>query len=96
MAVADTWRAGAGLPCDCLQVDEANIPGNPEDGAIAAEAINRVLTGVRRPPRRASLLRQLRRPVDPAGNLARSHRDFLNACRWITSSSKWRIGRKTI
>jgi 5-methyltetrahydropteroyltriglutamate--homocysteine methyltransferase len=25
-------------------VDEANIPGNPEDGAIAAEAINRVLS----------------------------------------------------
>src|SRR5579862_5827521 len=33
----------AGLPCNCLQVDEANIPGNPEDGSIAAEAINRVL-----------------------------------------------------
>jgi 5-methyltetrahydropteroyltriglutamate--homocysteine methyltransferase len=33
----------AGLPCDCVQVDEANIPGNPADGPIAAEAINRVL-----------------------------------------------------
>ena len=45
MAVADTLAAQVkGLPCDCLQVDEANIPGNPEDGAIAAEAINRVLT----------------------------------------------------
>ena len=32
-----------GLPCDCLQVDEANIPGNPDDGALAAEAINCVL-----------------------------------------------------
>lgn len=32
-----------GLPCDCLQVDEANIPGNPEDAGLAAEAINRVL-----------------------------------------------------
>jgi 5-methyltetrahydropteroyltriglutamate--homocysteine methyltransferase len=31
------------LPCSCLQVDEANIPGNPEDGPLAAEAINRVL-----------------------------------------------------
>jgi 5-methyltetrahydropteroyltriglutamate--homocysteine methyltransferase len=31
------------LPCACLQVDEANIPGNPADGAIAAAAINRVL-----------------------------------------------------
>ena len=31
------------LPCACLQVDEANIPGNPADGPLAAEAINRVL-----------------------------------------------------
>jgi len=33
----------AELPCACVQVDEANIPGNPPDGPIAAEAINRVL-----------------------------------------------------
>lgn len=33
----------AGLPCACLQIDEANIPGNPEEGPLAAEAINRVL-----------------------------------------------------
>jgi 5-methyltetrahydropteroyltriglutamate--homocysteine methyltransferase len=33
----------AGLPCDCLQVDEANIPGNPQDAPIAAQAINLVL-----------------------------------------------------
>jgi 5-methyltetrahydropteroyltriglutamate--homocysteine methyltransferase len=33
----------AGLPCTCLQVDEANIPGNPPDGPLAAAAINRVL-----------------------------------------------------
>jgi 5-methyltetrahydropteroyltriglutamate--homocysteine methyltransferase len=32
-----------GLPCDCLQIDEANIPGNPHDGPMAATAINRVL-----------------------------------------------------
>jgi 5-methyltetrahydropteroyltriglutamate--homocysteine methyltransferase len=32
-----------GLPCDCLQVDEANVPGNPSDGPLAAAAINRVL-----------------------------------------------------
>ncbi len=40
----------ANHPCDCLQVDEANIPGNPSDGPIAAAAINRVLdrfTGTR-------------------------------------------------
>ncbi|HXA49449.1 MAG TPA: cobalamin-independent methionine synthase II family protein [Candidatus Acidoferrum sp.] len=33
----------AGLPCDCLQVDEANIPGNVADGPLAAASINRVL-----------------------------------------------------
>jgi 5-methyltetrahydropteroyltriglutamate--homocysteine methyltransferase len=33
----------AGLPCDCLQIDEANIPGHPEDAEVAAAAINRVL-----------------------------------------------------
>jgi 5-methyltetrahydropteroyltriglutamate--homocysteine methyltransferase len=33
----------AGLPCSCLQIDEANITGNPSDGPLAAAAINRVL-----------------------------------------------------
>jgi 5-methyltetrahydropteroyltriglutamate--homocysteine methyltransferase len=33
----------AGLPCDCLQIDEANIAGKPADGPMAATAINRVL-----------------------------------------------------
>ncbi len=48
LAVADTLaQQVSDLPCDCLQVDEANIPGNPEDGAIAAEAINRVLAAFR-------------------------------------------------
>src|SRR3954468_21357800 len=44
MAVADVLaQQVAGLPCDTLQVDEANIPGNPEDAPIAAASINRVL-----------------------------------------------------
>ena len=33
----------AGLPCECLQIDEANIPGNPADAPLAANAINCVL-----------------------------------------------------
>lgn len=33
----------AGLPCDCLQVDEANLPGSPEHSELAASAINTVL-----------------------------------------------------
>ena len=32
-----------GLPCACVQLDEANIPGNPEDGPLAAQALNIVL-----------------------------------------------------
>ena len=34
------------LPCACVQVDEANVTGNPEDADLAAEAINRVLDAV--------------------------------------------------
>jgi 5-methyltetrahydropteroyltriglutamate--homocysteine methyltransferase len=51
MAIAGILaRQVSGLPCACLQVDEANIPGNPADGPLAADAINRVLdafTGMR-------------------------------------------------
>jgi len=44
VAIADILATQVvGLPCNCLQIDEANIPGSPEDGPIAAEAINRVL-----------------------------------------------------
>jgi len=34
------------LPCACIQIDEANITGNPEDGPIASKAINRILDRV--------------------------------------------------
>ncbi len=48
LAIADALAAQAAcLECACVQVDEANIPGNPADGPIAAEAINRVLDAVR-------------------------------------------------
>lgn len=44
LALADVLAAQVkNLPCACVQVDEANIPGNPTDGPLAAEAINRVL-----------------------------------------------------
>ncbi len=46
MAIAQVLaQQVAGLPCSCLQIDEANIPGNPSDGPVAAEAINCVLDG---------------------------------------------------
>ena len=45
--VADALAAQArAVRCACVQVDEANIPGNPADGPLAAEAINRVLDAV--------------------------------------------------
>jgi 5-methyltetrahydropteroyltriglutamate--homocysteine methyltransferase len=48
LAIADALAAQArDLRCACVQVDEANIPGNPEDGPFAAEAINRVLDAFR-------------------------------------------------
>lgn len=44
LAAADVIAAQMpGLPAACVQVDEANIPGNPADGPLAAEAMNRVL-----------------------------------------------------
>ena len=47
MGVADVLAGQVeGLPCSCLQVDEANIPGNPSDAPVAAKAINRVLDAV--------------------------------------------------
>src|SRR6187455_2682159 len=47
LAIADALAAQArGLACACVQVDEANVPGNPADGPLAAEAINRVLDAV--------------------------------------------------
>ncbi len=44
LAIADVLAGQVrGLPCTCLQVDEANVPGSPEGAPIAARAINRVL-----------------------------------------------------
>jgi len=48
LAIADALAAqSAELECACVQVDEANMPGNPADAPLAAEAINRVLDRVR-------------------------------------------------
>lgn len=35
-----------GLPAKCVQLDEANIPGNPEDAPLAARALNIVLDAI--------------------------------------------------
>ena len=47
MAIADVLADQVpGLPCTCVQVDEANVPGNPADAPLAARAMNRVLDAV--------------------------------------------------
>jgi len=48
MAIADVLRKQLeGIDAAVVQVDEANLPGSPEDGPWAAEAINTVLKGAR-------------------------------------------------
>lgn len=48
IAIADALAAQTSdLNCACVQVDEANVPGNPADAPLAAAAINRVLEAVR-------------------------------------------------
>jgi 5-methyltetrahydropteroyltriglutamate--homocysteine methyltransferase len=42
-----------GLPASCIQVDEANIPGNPADAPLAAKAMNLVLDAIDRGTERA-------------------------------------------
>jgi 5-methyltetrahydropteroyltriglutamate--homocysteine methyltransferase len=47
MALADILKEQlVGLDADVIQIDEANVTGHAEDGAIAAAGINRVLEGV--------------------------------------------------
>jgi 5-methyltetrahydropteroyltriglutamate--homocysteine methyltransferase len=44
LTIAETLsKQVAGLPCTCLQIDEANVTGTPKDGGLAARAINLVL-----------------------------------------------------
>ena len=76
LAVADVLAAQMpGLPAACVQVDEANIPGNPADAPLAAEAMNRVLDAIspRDRARRPLLFRQLRRPGHPSRQLESPH-----------------------
>jgi 5-methyltetrahydropteroyltriglutamate--homocysteine methyltransferase len=48
LAIADVMaHQAADLPCSCVQIDEANITGNPTDAPLAAKAINRILDEVR-------------------------------------------------
>ena len=48
LAIADALADQVGdLPCACVQVDEANVPGSPENAPLAQEAINRILDQVK-------------------------------------------------
>lgn len=54
MAIARVLAAQVGeIDADVVQVDEANLPGRPEDAALAAEAINVVLDAIPVPGRPA-------------------------------------------
>lgn len=54
IAIADVLAQQVpGLPAACIQVDEANIPGNPDHAPLAAQAINRVLDAVDKGTERA-------------------------------------------
>ena len=54
LAIADALAVqAADLACACVQVDEANIPGNPADAPLAAEAINRILDSVQKQTQKA-------------------------------------------
>ena len=48
LAIADVMAEQVSeLPCTCVQIDEANVPGSPENAPLAAEAINRILDKVK-------------------------------------------------
>lgn len=54
LAIADILAAQvADMNCSCIQIDEANIPGNPDDAPLAMEAINRVLDKIKKPTQKA-------------------------------------------
>ncbi len=47
LALGDVLKAQVrGIDAEVIQVDEANVTGHPQDGALAAAGINRVLEGV--------------------------------------------------
>jgi 5-methyltetrahydropteroyltriglutamate--homocysteine methyltransferase len=47
MAIADCLAEQVSdLPCACVQIDEANVPGSPQHAPLAQRAINRVLESV--------------------------------------------------
>ena len=63
MAIADVLAEQVKhIDADVIQVDEANLPGSPEEWEWAADAMNRVLDAIPTDAGGASLLRQLRRP----------------------------------
>ncbi len=75
LAIAEVLAAQVrDLPCACVQVDEANIPGNPADAPLAARVNIVVLDQIKTPAGCPSLLRQLWRPDDTEGALGRAHR----------------------
>ncbi len=60
------------LDADIVQIDEANLPGHPEEWEWAATAINRMLDAVQGHAGGAPVLRQLRRPDGAEGHLGQA------------------------
>ena len=75
MAIADVLAEQVKhIDADVIQVDEANLPGSPEEWEWAADGDE---PGARRDPdgaRGASVFRQLRRPDHPEGQLEQADR----------------------
>ena len=82
------------IDADVVQVDEANLPGHPDEWAWAAAAINHVLDAVPGREGRAPVLRQLRRPGDPARHLGAAAAASSTRCTPTTSS--WRFAHRRL
>ncbi len=98
MAIADVLAQQVRhIDAEVVQLDEANLPGHPEEWEWAAAAINRVLDA-RRPwkSRGPSLLRQLRRTIRSKRKLGQA--DCLSqqpACRSYRDGERASPGRRT-
>ena len=95
MAIADALAEQvAHLDADVVQIDEANLPGSPGRMAVGGGGDQPRARRGQDHAGRASVLRQLRRPVDPEGHVGQADRTISTRCMSITSSWKPRIGRR--
>ena len=73
MAIADALAAQVRhLDADVVQVDEANLPGSPDEWEWAAAAMNRVLDAVKTVPAVHLCFGNYGGQIDPEGHAGRS------------------------